>query len=303
MKAILRSIIALSLAGTLFTSCKKECDMTPAIIVNAGPDQNLIPGGTATLTGTVTSGQSPTLVYSWTELSGPNFPAITNSNATIANVSGLIVGTYVFQFQAENSEGTLIGLDTMSIVVSTHTLIIQPTDNLYEGDINLYGPTQWITDDQIYAEAWTDGGAPFVARACLKFDYSGLPVGAVIDSAILYLYSDPNPINGDKINAQSGPANACYIQRITSNWVLPTPFTWNSPPAVTTTDEATIPQSTASNSDATTDVTALVNDMVATTNDGFFIVLQSEVTYNTRQWASSSATDPTIHPKLIIKYH
>jgi len=183
-------------------------------------------------------------------------------------------------------------------------ITISPVNNLYEGNINIYVPTTWIAPyQQLYAEAWTISGNPYIGRACIKFDYSNIPVGATIDSAVLYLYSDPSPVNGNKVDAQYGTSNACYIRRITSNWVLPTPFTWNSPPNTTTVDQAVIPQSITNSDNAVINVTALVKDMEANGNNGFEIQLQSEVTYNVRQYASSTANDASIRPKLTVWFH
>jgi hypothetical protein len=119
MKKIRLFIIILPVFSLLFTSCKKDTVPNTPIAVNAGLFQTIqLPDDSATLTGVVTSGQSPTLIYSWTLISGPSTPIITNSNTTIAKVNNLIAGTYIFQFEATNSSGTVIGLDTTAIVVT-----------------------------------------------------------------------------------------------------------------------------------------------------------------------------------------
>lgn len=183
-------------------------------------------------------------------------------------------------------------------------IVISPTNNPTEGQINVALPNAWFAPvNQFLIEAWTSGGNPFTVRECVKFDYSAIPFGSVIDSAKLYLYADPTPANGNMIDAMFGSSNSCYVQRITTPWVGPTPFTWNSPPAFTTTNQAIIPQSTSSFENSVVDVTALVKDMLTNGNNGFYIKLVNEVTYNSRQYLSSSSSDPTKHPKLIIKYH
>jgi hypothetical protein len=185
------------------------------------------------------------------------------------------------------------------------TVTISPTNNLYEGEIDGYVPDTWSpsTDGQIYAEAWTIGGAPDNSRICIKFDYSSIPNGATIDSAKLFLYSDPAPINGDKVDAQYGSSDACYVSRITTNWSSPAQFTWNNPPSITTIDQAVIPQSITSSDNAVVDATALVRDMLTSGNNGFFIQLQTEVTYNSRQYVSSYGSNPSTHPALVVSYH
>jgi hypothetical protein len=84
---------------------------------------------------------------------------------------------------------------------------------------------------------------------------------------------------------------------------LPTPFTWNNPPSVTTTNQVTIPQSTSSFQDAVINVTGLLKDQVAFGNNGFMIKLVNEVTYNSRTYGSSYNEDPTKYPQLTLYYH
>jgi hypothetical protein len=308
MKLIRLSIIALATTGFLFTSCKKESNPPTPIVVSAGPSQSVqLPVDSVTLTGRVISGQNPTLVYSWTFIVGPITPTILNGDSLTATVKGLIAGTYIFQFAATNSTGTVIGEDTVSVVVDTvnsKTLVLQPSNNQYEGWISDDNTTAWFGASlQILAASWTRYGAPDDIRACILFDFSSIPSGATIDNATLFLYSDPNPLNGNLVDAQYGTSNACYVKRITSSWVLPNPFTWNSQPNTVTANEAVIPQSDSSNENAVIDVAALVKDMQAYGNNGFFIQLQNEIIYQSRQYASSYVSNAALHPKLVITYH
>lgn len=184
------------------------------------------------------------------------------------------------------------------------TLVLQPSNNLYEGVINVFYPNIWLGNiSQLLAEAWTSGGNAFTARSLIKFDYSSVISGAIIDSAKLMLYADPTPSNGNSVDAHFGPSNSYYIQRITSAWTTPNQHTWNTPPTAVTTNQVIVPQSTSSFQDANIDVTLLVKDQFTNGNNGFFIKLTNEVTYNIRQYCSSNDTDATKHPKLIIYYH
>jgi hypothetical protein len=184
------------------------------------------------------------------------------------------------------------------------TATISPANNAYEGLIINYYPTSFFNPHpQVLIESWTNGGQPFDVRSLIKFDYSSIPSGAIIDSAKLYLYADPAPLNGNLINSMFGPANACYVQRITSNWTLPTPFSWNNPPLTTSINQATIPQSNSSFENSVVDVTQLVKDMIQSGNNGFLIRLINETTYNSRQYLSSTYSDPGKRPRLIVRYH
>jgi hypothetical protein len=295
------------LFSTVFSlGCKKDCP-NHKIEVDAGSTQQVqLPINSATLTGTVKSGTTTSDAYLWTFVSGPNAPQFSNSTSLSTTAGNLTAGTYIFQFQATNSYGET-GIDTTSLVVLpvvSHTLVLQPANNTFEGDVNIHVPDTWIGGSpQFYIEAWTIFGDPYLGRVALKFDYSGLPSGAVIDNAKLYLYSDPNPINGDKVHAQSGTTNEFSIKGITSDWKMPNPFTWNNQPTTTTANQVTVPQSLTSDESIIADVTLLVADQQASVNNGFYMVLNNEVIYNVRQFASSFNADASIHPKLVIVYH
>ncbi|MBL7729551.1 MAG: DNRLRE domain-containing protein [Chitinophagaceae bacterium] len=195
------------------------------------------------------------------------------------------------------------GIPTWGPCPST-TVTISPANNPYEGAYLDFAPSVFVSPHpQILIEAWTNGGAPFTVRACVRFDLSSIPPGAVIDSARLYLYADPAPVNGNLVNAMFGPANLFLIQRITSTWTLPTPFTWNNQPTITTANQVIVPQSNSSFENTSTLVTQLVNDMIQFGNNGFHMKLVTETTYNSRQYLSSTYSDPTKRPKLVITYH
>jgi hypothetical protein len=182
---------------------------------------------------------------------------------------------------------------------------LQPANNLFEGTIDGYFTSSPSSDGAIQFDiaAWTNGGNPQNRRVCIKFDYSILPAGAVVDSARLYLTSMPNPQNGNFIDAQFGATNAGYLQRITSAWTTPGQFSWLNQPATTAVNQVILPQSTSSNESSVLDVTQLVKDMLTNGNNGFFMRLQTEVTYNIRQYASSKYSDATKRPKLVIWFH
>ena len=76
----------------------------------------------------------------------------------------------------------------------------------------------------------------------LQFDFSSIPGNAIIDSALLSLYWYPSPANIGH-STLSG-SNACWLQRILSPWIWNT-TTWNNQPAITTTNEVTLPMSTS----------------------------------------------------------
>ncbi|MES2848711.1 MAG: DNRLRE domain-containing protein [Bacteroidota bacterium] len=303
MKFLRYTGLVLSMTLFLFTSCKKDCPDT-SIVVDAGIDQQVVlPVNTANLTGTVVSGGTAADVYLWVQLSGPNTAAITNSSSLTADVSGLVAGTYVFQLQGTNSHGET-DLDTITIVVlppAAGTIVLQPASNPAEGSFMTINPASWSSGvTQIFMGAWTYFGNFFAVRCALKFDYSALPAGAVIDNATLTLYSDPAPENGNKVDAQDGPTNSFHIKRITSAWAN---YTWNSQPTSTDVNSVAVPQSASATENVVANVTNIVKDQLTSGNNGFSMALDNEVIYNIRQFASSYVPNAALHPKLVISYH
>ncbi len=162
-------------------------------------------------------------------------------------------------------------------------------------------PTTWQSGGtQIFVEAWTIFGDFFKVRCALKFDYSALPPDAVIDNATLYLYSDPYPLNDNQVDAQDGTNNGFHIKRLTSAWAS---YTWDNPPTSTDINAVAVPQSASKTENVIANVTNLVKDQWLNGNNGFFMALDNEVTYNIRQFASNYVSDTSLHPKLVINYH
>jgi hypothetical protein len=184
-------------------------------------------------------------------------------------------------------------------------IIIKPLNNPNVGQLssNVPNATGGAGGTQFTMAAWTSGGQPLNIRSILRFDYSNILPEYVIDSAKLFIYATLTPQGGNGVDPHFGPNNACYIRRITTPWMVPSPFSWNNPPAFSVTNEATIPQSTNSFENNIIDVTGLVKDMIQNGNNGFYIGLKNEVTYNVRQYASSFYSDTTRHPSLVIYYH
>jgi len=305
MQQIRYAIFILYLACTVFTGCKKDCDVTAAVVVDAG-DARLaqLPVDSIALTGEVKAGLTPNTVYLWTLISGPSVPVFSHNDAAVTSVKSLVAGTYLLQFQATNNAGSL-GLDTVSIIVTApdiKTLSLQPQNSDTEGNPDSYFPAgNGSGTTQLSANAWTRGGLPENDRIFIKFDYSGIPVGATVTSATLTLSATLTPQAGNYVDAHFGPTNACDVFRITSPWDIST-LNWTNQPGHTTQNAALIPQSTSSYQTDVVDVTELVKDMIATTNYGFAIMLHDEVVYNSRQYASSFYPDAVRRPKLEIMY-
>ena len=140
-------------------------------------------------------------------------------------------------------------------------------------------------------------------RGAFKFDLSGIPTNAIINSAKLTLFSDHTPINGNQVDANYGADNSMFIQRISTPWNANT-VSWSTQPATTTNDEIAIPSTSQSFLDLIdVDVTSLVGSMInSNANYGFMIRLQSETIYTSRIFCSSKYSDASKHPKLVVVY-
>ena len=300
----------ISIIAFAFNSCKKENPVSSKPpIVNAGSSQTIqLPVSSVSLTGSVDSGKNKIVGYLWSEVSGPNVPVIISESSAATVVKGLIVGDYIFQFMAIDENG-LSGIDTVFVKVTPSpiiTLNLQPDNNPTE--VHIWGNSSGLdqstpTSHELGAAEWTYNGQNIGIRAAFKFDLSSMPSNAVIISAKLSLYSNPNALNGDHVNPNYGTDNSMFIQKITTSWDAAT-VNWIHQPATSNTNQISIPSTTLPTLDLIDiDVTKLVNDMVTNnSNYGFMIRLQNEILYNSRIFCSSKYPDATKHPKLVVVY-
>jgi len=181
------------------------------------------------------------------------------------------------------------------------TLILRP--NAAAGkDVNITsgGPTiNYGTNDQITALAWTNSSTPVTARTLIDFDLSSLPANALVTSAVLTLYFNPDAPS----LYQNQGANAMWIQRVTSTW-NENAVTWNTMPTVTTTNRVSVPASTSVTQNYTIGITQLIKDIRAnpTTSYGLMMSLQTETSYKSVMMSSSDHINVALHPKLEITY-
>jgi hypothetical protein len=305
----LKAIFSLLTFSIILFSCQKQIDTPTALppTVNAGNSQIIqLPSSSFTLTGSATTQNGSIDGYLWSLVSGPNVPVITSPGSKVTTVTGFIAGSYIFQLMAVDNAG-LTGMDTTKITVNPspiQTLTLQPTNNNNEIHFGVLGGTA-VSDPaapELVAAAWTSGGSPIFFRGAFKFDLSSIPATATILTAKLTLYSNPTPLNGDLINANSGPNNSMYISRISGVWTAAT-MNWFTQPPVSSTDQVSIAHTSQSFLDLVdVDVKNQVAAMVSGTNYGFMIRLQNESAYNDRDFCGSRYSDASKHPKLVITY-
>ncbi len=187
------------------------------------------------------------------------------------------------------------------------TITIQP-DSTQGKDALLHGlssevSTNYGSNPQLAASAWTFSGTPGVVRSALEFDFSMIPSGATINSAYLSLYAWDSE-NGLGQHSTLSGSNECWLQRITSAWDEST-VNWNTQPAATTTNQVSISASTAPTQDyLNIDVSTLVQDMIdnPSASFGFLLRLQNESYYRLMNFASSDHINSALHPLIEICY-
>ena len=166
-----------------------------------------------------------------------------------------------------------------------------------------YRDRNWGNSQALQVQSWTADGYPLVIRSLLDFNLARIPSGATIDSARLSLYAHGNQGHGFGHDTLGG-SNACYIQRITSDWGENT-VTWNRHPDVDTMTMVSITSSENQMQDYIgIDVTPLVRAYHKNPSEsyGFLIRLQNEYDYRRMAFASSDAEEEHKRPKLEVYY-
>jgi len=134
---------------------------------NAGSNHIVtLPTTQVSLTGTPTMGAGRSLDHvSWTLLSGPNSPTITNPSNSNTTVTGLIVGTYVFRYTVTDDASQTAFADNMTFVVSasyaspTVTVSGNQTITLPTSSVNLTS-TANATGASVTSTTWSKVTVP-----------------------------------------------------------------------------------------------------------------------------------------------
>lgn len=298
---------SLMVFGLILAGCQKENPkpLHPPVAVAGDSKIIQLPADSVTLTGTGIPSDSKIVAYLWSEVSGPNVPVLTSAGAANTKVKGLVAGNYIFQLMVMDSLG-LTGVDTLSVQVNAQTqynLLLQPNANAFETVFGILGNADWTNaaGPELDAASWTVNSVPVILRSAFKFDLSSIPANAKILSAKLTLYSNPTPLNGDLINANSGSNNALYLQRAGTAWNSGTG--WASQPVADTAGQVLIPHTNQHFLDITDlDVTRMLGNMYSQGNYGFTLRLQNESLYTIRNFCSSKYSDASKHPKLAVVY-
>lgn len=206
----------------------------------------------------------------------------------------------------------------------TTTLVLKPNATVgkdtpiwkFDDDCIGNGSTQtnadrnFGTEETLWMKDWTwnaIGCSGGTIRSLLCFtELSNIPSNAVIVSATLRLYG----VTSDRNTSYPGaPAsyyeNTVVVQQVTSPWNENT-VTWNTQPSTTTANQFIIPQSTSqynwNYTNSSSELVAMVQNMVSGNNYGFMLRLQTEQHYRNMVFASSDHPDASLHPELEVTY-
>lgn len=314
MKRLLFPILLLFISFVY--SCKKDNDQPkhPPVVTTEKSITDSIRSSeigngadTIKLSGSATDKDGKVVAYLWSLISGPNTPQIATPGSQETFVTFLTPGTYVFQLMATDNDGfTGTATDTVRIILKQPTIVVLKNPSTTANEMLIAGNSTDNYSDggspEIDAYNWTQYGLIDLGKGAFKFDLSAIPTSVVIKSAKLTLYSNPTPQNGNHVDANYGPNNAMFIERITSPWNNLT-TTWQTQPSTDTNDHISIPQSNQSREDLIdVDVTSLVQKMISGVNYGFEIRLQGTDMYNSRIFCGSRYSDATKHPLLTVTY-
>jgi len=164
--------------------------------------------------------------------------------------------------------------------------------------------TNYYNQARNLASAWTSNGYTTFWRTLFKFNLNIIPSGAVIQSATLYLYSDPTSTgNSGSTNNQLSGSNAVYFEKVTAGWGETT-VTWNTQPSTTTNGRIWQQPSTSTTENIQVNLTSFVQEWVnsPSTNYGMRMGLENEQYYRGRSYASEDHTNTAIRPKLVVTY-
>jgi len=199
-------------------------------VVNAGPDQSITLPALATMAGTATDTNTPTLtlINIWTKISGPGTVTFADPNSLTTSVSFSLAGTYVLRLTSNNGvnssydEMTVTvgsGAATKLIVVNSSpsgvSMIVSPSDlSGFSNGVTSFNRTYLTTTSvTITAPSTFTGGYIFVKWQRDGVDYSfGLTITAsdTINHIFTAIYT-LTPKIAYPVNINSSPADGVII--------------------------------------------------------------------------------------------
>jgi len=160
---------------------------------------------------------------------------------------------------------------------------------------------------ELMAGLWTVDQAQILLYGFFFTTQALAPTADGVKSAYLMLYSNPTPLNGDKVHANSGTDNAFYVQRVSGDWDIfqLDKIRWGNQPGAWGKNRVLVPHTDLPFLDVTVDVTALVKDAIIDGENmiGFRLTPTARKPHNIRNFVSCYHERTDLQPRLIINYN
>ncbi|MBS1658239.1 MAG: DNRLRE domain-containing protein [Chitinophagales bacterium] len=203
---------------------------------------------------------------------------------------------------------SLIAIGSMISSQRSHgqTFVLTPSKDASIGFHDNYNSANTNYGNAIHYSGFSQPGASGGENAgmgIMAFDLSMLPPGTVIADARLDLFGCGPFGAGDAASVGDLGHNACYLERITTDWDEYT-VTYNTQPLATTMHRAHLQWSTSVDEDYTDiNVTAMVQDMINDPEHSFGIRIRLRNEEPTRAmafWSKDGAPSDDLKPHLRI---
>ena len=189
----------------------------------------------------------------------------------------------------------------------TDTIVLQGVQLIHSEVHSISPNTNYSSSARMAVWCITDNNITDTARTFLKFDYSSIPSGVTITSALLTLYADSNQVEVGLpgYTVISGPNN-WLIESVSSSWETST-ITWDNAPSPVDTilvSPIHVPASASQFQTYTIDLTTLVKREISNPSNSYGIVMRLA---NESKWRGLAFYSPTLqtgglHTNLTIQY-
>lgn len=199
----------------------------------------------------------------------------------------------------------LIALSTTSFAQSDSVVVKFSPQNSHDAIVSLPFPNGADTaSPSIVTAFWSGNGKTGPWRTYMKVDLSSIPANVIIDSAFVDLYADPSSQYGNVGNPVFGTDNASSINRVLNSWTKGT-ISWVNQPAVTSLNQAILPQSGNVVQDFEhVDITGIIYEMYNVSNNGIMLKnINESGVYNSMIFHSGLSTDSMKRPRIVVYYH